>query len=121
MNVHGLTANLRQDDLRRFMICLCWLALVATFLLLPQLAHAAFDGNFSPDTAMTKNTNTSLKGWWQAIAGWGLWLSILGLLFSILFAGGKWWWIPVCVFLMSLFGEKVVNQVATWAGFSVTT
>lgn len=121
MTVYGFSSNTRHDDLKRFLICLCWLCLAATFLVAPQAAQAAFDGNFSPDQTMSKNVNISLKGYWQMIAGWGLWVSIAGLLFSIIFAGGKWWWIPVCVFIMSLFGEKAVNQIAVWAGFSAVS
>lgn len=121
MTVYECTHNIRQEEMRRFIVAMLLLLAVAALLLFPELAHAdgeAWNGQFGPDANLTKNTNTSLQGWWKAAAGWGLWMSIGCLLFSIFFMGGKWWWIPVTVFLVCLFGEKAITQVATWAGFS---
>lgn len=122
MTVTGITHNVRMEEMRRFMASLFLLLAVAALFLIPEMAHAAdgtaWNGQFGPDASLTKNTNSSLQGWWKSAAGWGLWLSIGCLLFSIFFLGGKWWWIPVCVFLICLFGEKAITQVATWAGFT---
>lgn len=120
MTVQGFTSSLRQEEMRRFMIGLLILAALCAIFLMPSNAHAAFNGSFGPNADLTKNTTDSLKGWWKTVAGWGLWLSIGGLLFSIIFAGGKWWWIPVCVFLVCLFGEPAITQIAQWSGFNTT-
>lgn len=126
---YGCFTHLRPEDLRRFMVSLLVLLAIGALLLVPDLAHAAdagggasgaggWNGQFGPDSNLTKNTNSSLQGWWRAIAGWGLYLSLAALLFSIFFAGGKLWYVPVIVFLICLFGEKTIGQVATWAGFA---
>jgi len=114
-----------MEEMRRFMASMLLLLAVATLCLLPEVSHAAetassaaWNGQFGPDATLTKNTNASLQGWFKTVAGWGLWISIGCLLFSIFFMGGKWWWIPVCVFLLCLFGEKTISQVAAWAGFA---
>ncbi|MDF9778805.1 hypothetical protein [Pseudomonas baetica] len=118
MTVEGFNTNLRQDEMRRFMVSLFLLIMVATFLFFPEMAHAEWSGKFGPTSDLKTNTTDSLKEWWKTVAGWGLYLSLAGLLFSIFFAGGKWWWVPVCVFLLCLFGEKTVTQVASWAEFN---
>lgn len=76
-----------------------------------------FDGNFAPSDTLSKNTNSSLKGWFKTIASWGLWISIIWLIGSVLFMGGKVWYIPAIIILICLFGEPALVQVATWAGF----
>lgn len=121
MTVNGCIPHIRMEELRRFMVSMLLLLAVAALCLIPEVSHAAdsaWNGQFGPDATLTKNTNASLQGWWKTAAGWGLWISIGCLLFSIFFMGGKWWWIPVCVFLVCLFGEKTISQVATWAGFA---
>lgn len=118
MTVEGFSFNLRQEEMRRFMTSLCLLVLVATFFFYPEMAHAEWDGKFGPTAGLKTNTTSSLQDWWHTIANWGLYLSLAGFLFSIFFAGGKWWWVPVCVLLLCLFGEKTVTQVASWAGFT---
>lgn len=123
MATTGWSYHIRLGDLRRFMIGVAVLLVIAALLLIPDLAHAAdaagsWNGEFGPNQELAKNTNNSMQGWWRTIAGWGLYLSLLALAFSIIFAGGKLWWIPVCFFLLCLFGEKTILQVASWAGFS---
>lgn len=87
MTVTGITHNVRMEEMRRFMASLFLLLAVAALFLIPEMAHAAdgtaWNGQFGPDASLTKNTNTSLQGWWKSAAGWGLWLSIGCLLFSI--------------------------------------
>lgn len=124
MTVNGFIPHIRMEEMRRFMVSMLLLLTVAALCLIPEVSHAAdsaWNGQFGPDATLTKNTNASLQGWWKTAAGWGLWISIGCLLFSIFFMGGKWWWIPVCVFLVCLFGEKTISQVATWAGFASVT
>lgn len=126
MTVYGYpNKTIRLEELRRFMVFMLMLIAVSALFLLPSMAHAAdgaqWNGQFGPDATITNNTNASLKGWWQTAASWSLWISIGCLLFSIFFLGGKWWWIPVCVFLICLFGEKTITQVGAWAGFAALT
>jgi len=118
MSVHGINRYTRSEDLKRFMLGLLGLALIVTIFAFPEMAQAAWDGKFGPSADLTKNTDDSLKGWFQAIAGWGLWLSVGALAISIVFFGGKFWWIPVCFALLSLFGEPFVTTIGGWAGFS---
>lgn len=118
--------NTQSADFRRFAQVAFFLLLSALFTLVPGVSEAAtsggngggFNGQFGPDTTLVTNTSDSLKGWWKAIATWGLWLSIAGFLFSIIFAGGRWWWIPVAVMLICLFGEPAITKVAEWADLS---
>lgn len=125
MATTGWSNHIRLEDLRRFMIGAAVLLAVIALLSIPELAHAegsgAWNGQFGPNAELAKNANNSMQGWWRTIAGWGLYLSLLALAFSIIFAGGKLWWIPVCFFLLCLFGEKTILQVASWAGFSQLT
>lgn len=108
-------------EFSRFLKVAALLALAAILLTAPGFSYAApFNGTFGPDSGLVTNTSNSLKGWWKALATWGLWLSIAGFLFSILFAGGRWWWIPVAVFLICLFGEPAVTKVAEWASLNDT-
>ena len=115
--------NTQSAEFRRFAQVAFFLLLTAFLLLVPGLSEAnpasgggkGFNGDFAPDTTLVTNTSNSLKGWWKAIATWGLWLSIAGFLFSIIFAGGRWWWIPVAVMLICLFGEPAITKVADWA------
>jgi len=81
--------NTQSADFRRFMHVALILALVVFAMMASPLAHANFNGNFGPESSLVTNTNNSLKGWWKAIAGWGLWLSIAGFLVSVLFLGGR--------------------------------
>ncbi|MGE8063969.1 hypothetical protein [Pseudomonas sp. NPDC089569] len=118
MTVEGFNINVRQEEMRRFMVSLFLLIMVATFLFFPEMAHAEWSGKFGPTSDIKNNTTESLKDWWHTVAGWGLYVSLGCLLFSIVFASGKWWYIPVCVFFLCLFGEKVVVQVASWAEFN---
>lgn len=96
-------------------------ALVTMMIPDAAMAGGGFNGQFGPNATLVTNTDTSLLAWWKAIAGWLLWLAVLGFLFSIIFAGGKWWWIPVAVFLVALFGEPAVSQVKSWAGMGSTS
>jgi hypothetical protein len=120
MTVEGFTVNLRQEEMRRFMISMFLLSMVITFLIFPDMA-LAWDGKFGPTSELKTATTDSLKDWWKTVAFWGLYLSLGLLLFSIFFAGGKMWYVPVCIFLLCLFGEKTVTQVATWADFNTAT
>lgn len=121
MTVQGFNSFTSREDVRRFMIGMFLLVLIAALFAFPDIAQAAWDGKFGPSDDLKKNTDDSLKGWFQAVAGWGLWLSIGALAISIIFFGGKLWWIPVCFCLLALFGEPLVTQVGSWAGFSATT
>ncbi|WP_213664237.1 hypothetical protein [Stutzerimonas stutzeri] len=113
--------NTQSAEFRRFMHVALILALVAFAMMASPLAHADFNGNFGPESTLVTNTNNSLKGWWKAIAGWGLWLSIAGFLVSVLFLGGRWWYIPIIVMLICLFGEPAITKVASWASLTGTT
>lgn len=120
MTVPEVNRYSRKDDMKRFMLGLLGLALIIALFAFPEIAQAAWDGKFGPSDELTKNTDDSLKGWFQAIAGWGLWLSIGALALSIIFFGGKFWWIPVCFCLLCLFGEPFVTTIGSWSGFSKT-
>lgn len=117
MTAEGFTVNLRQEEMKRFMISLFLLIMVISFLIFPEMAHAEWNGKFGPTSELKTATTDSLKDWWKTVAFWGLYLSLALLLFSIFFAGGKMWYVPVCIFLLCLFGEKTVTQVAAWAEF----
>jgi hypothetical protein len=115
--------NTQSNEFRRFMHLFVLMSLVALLMLLPSLSYAnsgggGFTGHFGPDQSLVTNTANSLKGWWKAFATWGLWLSIIAFAASVLFLKGQWWWIPVVIMLICLFGEKSVMQVASWAGLN---
>lgn len=96
---------------RRLRLLMLALLVFAITMLIPQLALAKFDGSFSPDSAMVENVNTSLTAWWKSIAIWGMWISLAALIISILFFGGRFWWIPIATCLIFLFGESFINGV----------
>ena len=121
MTVQGFNTNIRREDVQRFMVGILLLAIVAVLLAFPDLAHAAWDGKFGPSDDLKKNTNDSLEGWFQAFAGWGLWISIGALALSIIFFGGKFWWIPVCFCIVCLFGSPFVTTIGQWAGFDASS
>lgn len=113
-----LSINTQTREFKSFMKVL-FLMLFA--IAAPQLAMAGtFNGNFGPDVDTVTNTNTSLQGWWRAIASWGLWLSLAAFFISVIFMGGRWWYIPIIVILICLFGEKAITQVATWGNLNGT-
>lgn len=103
-------------EYRRLGVILMAVLIVALAMLVPDLAHAAFDGKFGPDAATVTNANSSFLAWWKAIAVWGLWISVAALVISVLFMGGRFWWVPVCVALICLFGESFVNGVKNLMG-----
>lgn len=101
---------------RRLGLVLLAVLLMAVALAIPEMAFAAFKGDFAPDQAMVDTTNKSFLAWWKAIAVWGLWISVAALVVSVLFLGGRMWYIPVGVALICLFGESFVNGVKTMMG-----
>ena len=102
---------------RRLGSSLLALLVMVVALVVPDVVLAApFNGNFAPDTATVTNANSSFLAWWKAIAVWGLWISVAALVISVLFMGGRFWWVPVCVALICLFGESFVNGVKTLMG-----
>lgn len=120
MLAQAIAPNLRLEDWRRFGIIFLAFAALILLAVMPDIALAAggFDGKFGPDATLVTNTNDSSKGWWQLIASVGLWVSIVGFLFSICFLRAQGWWIPVVVFLACLFGEKTIVAVKSMAGFA---
>lgn len=99
-----------------------WLSvLIAVFLVCLFTSGMAsaetFNGQFGPAKDLATNTTASFQAWWKLIAGYGLWLSLIAFAVSIIFFAGRWWWIPVAVFLLCMFGEITVNQVASWSNF----
>lgn len=108
--------QVRADEWRQFAFVGFMFVLGAVMTCMPESVMAAgFDGSFGPDKGLVTNTDSSLLAWWKAIAGWGLWVAIAFFLVSILFAGGKMWWIPVAIFLVCLFGEMTVSGVKKMA------
>lgn len=75
-------------EYRRLGVILMAVLIMALAMLAPDLAHAAFDGKFGPDTTTVTNANSSFLAWWKAIAVWGLWISVAALVISVLFMGG---------------------------------
>ncbi len=118
MNATFGTPQIRQDELRKFFAYAIMLLSAMYLLLAPELAHAQFNGQFGPGKEMVRNTDASLMEWWKAIASWGMWIAVAAFLFSILFAGGKWWYIPVIFFIVCLFGEPAITQIRTWSGMT---
>ncbi|MCF5381936.1 hypothetical protein GIW05_00170 [Pseudomonas syringae] len=99
-----------RDHQRLGMLLIALMAL-AVLMLIPDFAFAAFDGSFKPNTVTTSNVDNSFSAWWKVIAGWGLWLSMLGLVFCVLCLKSQGWYIPAVLIAIFMFGEMVVNAV----------
>lgn len=113
--------QVRQEELRKFFAYSIMFLSVMFLLLAPEFAHAQFDGSFGPNQDMVRNADASLKDWWKAVAAWGMWIAVAAFLFSILFAGGKWWYIPIIFFVVCLFGEPAITQIRTWSGMTTNS
>jgi hypothetical protein len=120
MQMNGPAPQLRTEDLKRFALAVLALAVAAFMMAMPEIAMAAFDGNFAPDSKIAKESNNSFLGWWRLIASYGLWAGLLMLLISVLFAGARGWWVFVLVVLICLFGETIVIKAGNLAGFDMT-
>lgn len=97
---------------RRLGLLMLSLLAIAIAMLLPDLASAAtFKGDFAPDQEIVEASQNSLKAWWKSLSIYGLWVSFGGLVISILFMGGRFWWVPVCVAIICLFAETLVTGV----------
>ncbi|MBM3105913.1 hypothetical protein IIE18_12270 [Pseudomonas sp. V1] len=116
----GFAPTLKQEDLKRFALMVLAFAIASFMVAFPDIALAAFDGNFAPDKEMAKQTNDSFLGWWRLIASYGLWVGLALLLITVLFAGARGWWVFILVVLICLFGETIVVKAGTLAGFDMT-
>ncbi|HBO7967063.1 TPA: hypothetical protein L5C46_005558 [Pseudomonas aeruginosa] len=119
MQMTGLAPQLKTEDLKRFALGVLALAVTIFIVAMPDIAMAAFDGDFAPDETIAKNSNNSFLYWWRLIASYGLWAGLALLLLSVLFAGARGWWVFVLVVLISLFGETVVVKAGNLAGFNM--
>lgn len=120
MHMTGLAPQLKTEDLKRFALAVLALAVAAFMVAMPEIAMAAFDGDFAPDKEIAKQSNNSFLGWWRLIASYGLWVGLGLLLISVLFAGARGWWVFILVVLICLFGETVVIKAGNLAGFDMT-
>ncbi|HHX6291135.1 hypothetical protein ACQCLI_32400 (plasmid) [Pseudomonas nitroreducens] len=120
MQMTGLAPQLKTEDLKRFALAVLALAVAAFMVAMPEIAMAAFDGDFAPDKEIAKQSNNSFLGWWRLIASYGLWAGLGMLLISVLFAGARGWWVFVLVVLICLFGETIVIKAGNLAGFDMT-
>lgn len=99
-------------EYRRLGIFMLLLAVSALFLLIPELAMAqSFQGDFGPNKDITQNVDKSFLAWWKTVAGWGIWIAVAALAISVLFFGGRFWWVPLAFGGICLFGETVVNGI----------
>ncbi|EMZ45894.1 hypothetical protein OFL75_34400 [Pseudomonas aeruginosa] len=121
MQMTGLAPQLKTEDLKRFALGILALAVTIFIVTMPDIAMAAFDGDFAPDKEIAKNSNNSFLYWWRLIASYGLWAGLALLLLSVLFAGARGWWVFVLVVLISLFGETVVIKAGNLAGFDMAS
>lgn len=97
---------------QRLGILLVAMLIVAVFMLMPQMAFA-FDGSFKPDTETQTNVDSSFAAWWRFIAVPGLWLSLGGFVFSVLFLRMAGWYIPLALAAIFMFGEMAIKGVRT--------
>ena len=91
MQMTGLAPQLKTEDLKRFALGILALAVTIFIVAMPDIAMAAFDGDFAPDETIAKNSNNSFLYWWRLIASYGLWAGLALLLLSVLFAGARGW------------------------------
>lgn len=101
---------------QRLGILLVAMLIVALIMLMPQMAFAAFDGSFKPDTATQTNVDSSFAAWWRFIAVPGLWLSLGGFVFSVLFLRMAGWYIPLALAAIFMFGEMAIKGVKALMG-----
>lgn len=107
-------------EYRRLGLIMLMIGLAALCLLIPELANAqsagTFSGDFGPDKDLVTNVDKSLLGWWKVAAVWGLWLSLAALFISVVFFGGRFWWVPLAAAFICLFGETFVNGAKNLMG-----
>lgn len=100
---------------QRLGVMLIALLAIAILMLMPDLAMA-FDGSFKPNAETQTNVDSSFKAWWRFIAVPGMWLSLGALLFTVLFMGGRGWYIPLAIAGIFMFGEMFINGVKSLMG-----
>lgn len=93
----------------------------AAMFLLPDLVFAAQPGGgstgpgfFGPEQATVDATTSSLAAYWDAISGWMMWIGLAYLVVSILFWGGKMWWIAFIIWSLAAWGDSLVAWISTW-------
>ncbi|MBJ2215979.1 MULTISPECIES: hypothetical protein [Pseudomonas] len=96
---------------RRLGVMLLALFVSAIAILMPDIALAAFTGDFAPNETIVTNTNSSASKWWKVLSFWGLYGGIGWLIVSILAFNGKYWACPFLIALAALFGEPFINGV----------
>lgn len=101
---------------QRLGLLLIALFAIAILMLMPEFAYAAFDGTFKPDTKTQTNVDTSFAAWWRFIAVPGMWLSLGGLVFTVLFMGSRGWYIPLALAAIFMFGEMTIKGVKALMG-----
>ena len=55
MQMTGLAPQLKTEDLKRFALGILALAVTIFIVAMPDIAMAAFDGDFAPDETIAKN------------------------------------------------------------------
>lgn len=89
--------------------------IIAFFCLIPDLAMA-FTGDFTPNDKVVTAVDGSFKKWWKTIAIPAFWLSLAGLVISVIFMGGRGWYIPLSTAALFLFGEMLITGVQKMMG-----
>lgn len=104
----------RPMELHRAAVVFFSFMFVALIMCFPDMAHAAFDGKFSPNSETVANSNKSVLDWWRVISYYGIWASVIAFFFSLFALGGRFWWVPLVAAFVCLFGETFVTGVASW-------
>lgn len=111
MTLYNVMPRYGSREHQRLGMLLLALLATALLMLMPSLAHAAFDGSFKPDTAVQSNVDSSFRQWWRFFAVPGMWIGIIWLAVCVGCFGSRGWQVPLVLAAIFMFGEMFVDGV----------